>query len=142
MLDIEEYSPFSKVIFLILQEISNLKGDYKKFAQNIFQAKLLSEDIHQQEIKYLCDLLIAYAYSKIGITIKAETIYDDIITKTKASAIFNIQMLAQYLKSKLILETNPENAVINVNNALDLIRKHDNQSTVLYVLFEKLYIEI
>ncbi len=65
--NIEEVSAYSKVIYLILQEISVLTDDYKRFAQNIYQAKLLALDLHQKELELFCDLLIAYAYSKIGI---------------------------------------------------------------------------
>ena len=41
---VEEYSPMSKVIFLILQEFSTLDVDCKKFAQNIYQGKVLASD--------------------------------------------------------------------------------------------------
>ncbi len=140
--NIEEYSAFSKVIFLILQEISNLKDDYKKFAQNIYQAKLLSDELHQQEIKYFCDLLIAYAYSKIGITVKAEAIYHDVIKKSDKSAIFNILIIAKYFNALLLKDSNPEKALSELSNSLDLIRKNDNQAVILYVLLEKLYIKI
>ena len=138
---IETYNAFSKVIFLILQEISNLqvKGDYKKFAQNIFQAKLLAEDIRQNEIKYFCDLMIAYAYSKIGITAKAEFIYKDVLESAETSALFNIVMITRYLLIKL--EKDPQKMLLMTNDALDVIRKHGNQAVILYVLFEKLYID-
>lgn len=140
--NIEAYSPYSKVIFLILQEMTNLstKGDYKKFAQNIFQAKLLAEDIHQIEIKYFCDLMIAYAYSKIGITTKAEFIYNDVLHCAESSAMFNITMVSRYLLIKL--EKDPQKALLMTNDALDFIRKHDNQAVILHVLFEKLYLDI
>ena len=70
--NIELNTPFSKVIFLILQELSNLKSNYKLFAQNIYQAKLLSADIHQSQLEYLCEILIAYAYAKVGINEKSD----------------------------------------------------------------------
>ena len=138
---IEEYSPFSKIVFLILQEISNLqtKCDYKKFAQNIYQAKLLAEDINQSEIKYFCDLLIAYAYSKIGITVKANSIYQDVNSKAEISAMFNILIISKYFMAKL--ETEPEKIHTIITDALDTIKKHDNQAVILYALFEKLYID-
>lgn len=140
--NIEEYSPFSKAILLILQEITNLQasGDYKRFAQNIYQAKLLAEDIYQTEIKYFCDLLIAYAYSKIGITAKAKFIYDDVLQSAENSAMFNILMISKYFLAKL--ETDPKKALLIANDALDSIQKHDNQAAILYVLFEKIYIDL
>ena len=140
--NVEEYSPFSKVVFLLLQEISGLNGDYKKFAQNIYQAKLLSDDIHQQEIKYLCDLLIAYAYNKIGISIKAEAIYDDVLRNAEISAMFNIIMIAKYLYALSKADTEPETSISYINDSFGKIRDNDNQSVIMYTLFEKLYIQI
>ena len=138
--NIEEYSAFSKVIFLILQEFSVLKNDYKRFAQNIYQAKLLSLDIHQRELEMFCDLLIAYAYSKIGITKKAEAIYKDVLNNAEKSAIFNILALSKYLLAKFNSST--EEALLLINDTLALIRKYNNQSQIVYALFEKLYIDI
>ena len=69
--NIEEYSSFSKIIFLILQEITIEPKDYKRFAQNIYQAKLLANDIRHKEIELFCDILIGYAYAQIGIKQKA-----------------------------------------------------------------------
>ncbi len=140
--NIEEYSPFSKVIFLILQELSNLNGDYKTFAQNIYQAKLLSEDIHQQEIKYLCDTLIAYAYSKIGITFKADTIYKDVMQKSETSAMFNSLAISKYFLALLYKDKEPQVAIRYISDSLDLIKNNNNQHAILYALFEKLYIDI
>lgn len=140
--NIEEYSPLSKAVFLILQEISNLQmsGDYKKFAQNIYQAKLLAEDIYQTEVKCFCDMLIAYAYSKIGITTKAEFIYKDVLQYAESSAMFNILLISKYFLAKI--EKDSEKALLITNDALDIIRKHDNQAVILFVLFEKLYINL
>ncbi len=138
--NVEEYSAYSKIIFLILQELSILKDDYKRFAQNIYQAKLLASDIQQKETEMFCDLLIAYAYSKIGINQKAEIIYRDVLENAEKSAMFNILSLARYFLAKLTVST--EEALFLINDTLALIRKQDNQSKIMYALFEKLYIDI
>lgn len=138
--NIEEYSAFSKVVFLILQEFSILKDDYKRFAQNIYQAKLLANDIHQREIELFCDLLIAYAYSKMGINQKAESIYKDVLESAEKSAIFNVLLLAKYLLAKIAKTS--EEALLLLNDSLALIRKNDNQARILYAMFEKFYIDI
>lgn len=141
--NIEEYTAFSKIIFLILQEFSLLKNDYKRFAQNIYQAKILASEINQREIEMLCDLLIAYSYSKIGIQEKAESIYNDISKISEESAMFNILCTAKYLQAKLKFDSKDTNAALLLtNDALALIQKNDNQSKILYALLEKLYIEI
>lgn len=140
--NIENYSAFAKMIFLILQEISNLQEsfDYNKFAQNIYQAKLLAEDLYQMEIKYFCDLLIGYAYSKKDVITKAEHIYKDVLDSAEKSALFNIIIVAKYFMAKL--STEPEKTLLIINDALDIIRKHENQAVILYALFEKLYIDV
>lgn len=141
--NIEELNSFSKVIFLILQEMSVLKDDYKRFAQNIYQAKVLASETHQREIEMICDLLIAYAYSKIGINQKAESIYNDVLANAEKTAMFNILALTKYLLAKLnILSGRVEEALLIVNDSLALIRKNENQAQIIYAMFEKLYIEI
>lgn len=140
--NIEAYTPFSKVVFLILQEFSALTDDYKRFAQNIYQAKLLALDIQARELELFCDLLIAYAYSKIGIKEKAEAIYTDVLQSAENSAMFNIIVLAKYFIAKLQLEAGkPEEVLLTINDTLAMLQKHDNQSVVMYALFEKFYID-
>ena len=120
-----------------------LKDDYKRFAQNIYQAKLLSDDINQGELKLFCDLLIAYSYSKLGINEKAETIYKDVEEQAEKSARFNILMIAKYLIAELkLIQKKEEEALIIVNDALAMIQKYANSAKILYVLYEKLYLKI
>lgn len=137
--NIEEASAFSKVIYLILQELTVLKNDYKRFAQNIYQAKLLALDLKQRELELFCDLLIAYAYSKIEYQEKAKLIYDDVIENAEKSAMFNIKTIAKYFKAMI---SSSEEALLLINNSLADIQKFNNQAKLLYALFEKLYINI
>ena len=116
-----------------------LKDDYKRFAQNIYQAKLLALDLHQKELELFCDLLIAYAYSKIGIAEKAKAIYSDVLESADKSAMFNILAAAKYC---MALISAPEEALLMVNDTLASIQKFDNQAKIFYALFEKLYIDI
>jgi hypothetical protein len=140
---IENYSAFAKSILLILQEFSLLKDDYKSFAQNIYQAKLLASDIHQKEVELFCDLLIAYSYFKIGIPEKSLIIYQDVLNLAEKSAMFNVILLTKYLLALLKKEEKDiESALLLINDSLALIRKYNNQSKIMFVLFEKLYIEI
>lgn len=140
---IENATPFSKVIYLILQEFSQNKDNPKVFAQNIYQAKLLSTDIHQIQLEMLCDLLIAFSYAKLGIKEKAGAIYNDILEKSETSAIFNISTLAKYFIARLELENSSENeALLLINDTLALLQKYNNQAKIFYVLFEKLFIDL
>ena len=138
----EEETPFSKIIYLLLQELSEEKKDYKIFALNIYQAKLLAEDLHQAQLEYICDMLIAYAYTKIGIVSKGMYIYNDILKLSEKSAIFNTTVLANYFIANAKIDCNENNdALTIINNTLDDIQKHGNQAKIFYAMFEKLYIE-
>ena len=141
--NIERASAFSKVIFLILQEFSEHANDYKTFAQNIYQAKLLASDIHQYQLELFCDLLIAYSYANMGIDKKAEAIYQDVLNKAENSAIFNIATLAKYFIVRLkVSRSETEEALLLINDTLALLQKNNNQSKITFVLFEKLFIDI
>ena len=140
--NIEQASAFSKVIYLILQEFSEHQNDYKTFAQNIYQAKLLASDIHELQLELFCDLLIAYSYANIGIKEKAEAIYKDVLEKAEKSAIFNILTLARYFIARLkISNSEIESALIIINDTLALLQKFNNHSKIIYALFEKLFID-
>ena len=139
---VEDESPVSKIIYLILQELSILKDDYKNFAQNIYQAKLLSSDLHQTQLEYICDLLIAYAYAKKGIYKKANIIFNDILEKSENSSLFNVIQITRYLMAKIKwLKDEKDDVLIIINEALSDIRNHKNEAVVLYALLEKLYID-
>lgn len=141
--NIEGASAFAKVIYLIMQEFSQHKDDYKTFAQNIYQAKLLASDIHQTQLEMFCDLLIAHSYASMGIYQKAEVIYKDILEKSETSAIFNIMILAKYFIARLYLNLDrQEEVLLMINDTLALLQKYNNQAKILYVLFEKLFIDL
>lgn len=139
--NIENASAFSKVIYLIMQEFAEHKNDYKTFAQNIYQAKLLASDLHQKQLEMFCDLLIAYSYANIGIKQKAEAIYKDILEKAENSAIFNILTLAKYFIARLKISTEEiDEALLIINDALAMLQKYNNK--IIYTLIEKLFIEL
>lgn len=141
--NIENETPFAKIIYLILQELPNLNKDYKVFALNIYQAKLLAADIHQTQLEYICDLLIAYAYAKIGIISKAYYIFNDVLEISENSAIFNTMALSNYLISITKIDSGEiDDALFIISNTLDEIQKYNNQAKVFYAMFEKLYIDI
>lgn len=139
----ENDPPFSKVIYLILQEFETHTNDYKMFAQNIYQAKLLASDLHQRQLELFCDLLIAHSYSKIGINQKAKLIYKDVIEKSSQAAIFNTLVTANYFLAKLYFaESESDEAMLLISDSLAIIQKFSNQAKILYAIFEKLYIEV
>lgn len=140
--NVEEYSAFSKVVLLLLQELSTLKNDYKRFAQNIYQAKLLALELNQKELEFVCDLLIGFAYSKLGITEKALAIYNDIITVSEKTSIFSPQILANYLKANLLEKFAPEESLNLIEASLLQIKKYNNQQSIFSALYGKTLIKM
>ena len=141
--NIEDASPFDKTIYLILQEFKEHQNDFKTFAQNIYQAKLLSSEIHEFQIERFCDLLIAYSYANIGIEQKAEAIYRDVLNEAENSAIYNLILLSQFLIAKFNQKRgNVDEALLLINDSLSLIQGEDNQAKIFYVLFQKLLVDI
>ena len=138
----EDMSSFSKVIYLILQEFSDNINNPKTFAQNIYQAKLLSADLHQTILEKFCDILIASSYAKLGAAQKAESIYKDVIEKSENSAMFNICIIAKYFMAKLkISRGEVEGAMLIINDSLAIIQKNNESAKLVEFLFEKLLIE-
>ncbi len=141
--NIEEYSAYSKIIFLILQEFNKLKNDYRSFAQNIYQARLLAVEIHQKDLVLLCDLFIALAFFLNGDEKKAKKIIEDVLSISSQNAIFTVMLVSKYLMAKLLIkQAKAEEALVIINEGLKMINKYSNQAKILYALFEDLYIKI
>ncbi len=138
----EEASPFSKIIYLILHEFSENNNNYKIFAENIYQAKLLASDIHQTQIEMFCDLLIGYSYSKMQIPQKALSIYNDVLEKAENKAIYNLVLLSKYFIAKLKIATSDyDDAILIINDSIALLQEN-NKSSLLYAIFEKLFVDL
>lgn len=141
--NVELSTPFSKIVFLILQELSKTKINDKQFAQNIYQAKLLAADIQQIQLESICDILIALAYHRAGISVKADTILSDVLSKSEKSNIFNIVILSRYIIAKIKVENNEfDEALIMINDTLADIQRFDNQAKVFYAMFNQLFIDL
>ena len=56
---------------------------------------------------------------------------------------FNLITIAKYFKALLCRDMNrAEEAMQLVNDSLAIIQRYNNQAKILYVLFEKLYIQL
>ena len=139
----ENTTSFSKIIYLILQELASLTDNYKQFAQNIYQAKLLASDLNQKQLEYICEILIGYAYAQSDVYVKADAILNDIKDKAESSAMFNILIITRYIIAKNKLRKGEvEDALLIINDTLADIQKRDNQAQVFYAMFERLFIEV
>ena len=79
----------------------------------------------------------------MGIAQKAEAIYKDVLEDAEKSAIFNTAALAKYFIALLKVSRNEtEEALLIINDTLALLQKYNNRSKIIYVMFEKLFIDI
>ena len=125
--------------------IKDVKGRTKSSSSkdDALLAKLLAAEINQYQLEMFCDLLIGYAYSKAGAKKKAEIIFNDVLENSQKSAIFNTTVLAKYFIAQLKVEKSEiDEALQLVNECLAQLQKYNNRSKIIYVLFEKLFIEI
>ena len=126
-----------------MQEFGEDITDYKTFAANIYQAKLLASDINQFSLESLCELLIAYAYSKENVPRKAEYIYKDIISHSTDSANINMMLFAKYFyASHKYSKGESEGALLIINDSISFIRENTPCEKLIYSLFEHLLINI
>lgn len=140
--DVENLTPFSKILYLIIEEFSEENINYADFAQNIYQAKLLASDVSQPFLETLCELFISYAYQKAGVYKKAESIYKDIREKAENSSNINIMLLARYFMSALKIEKGEvEGGMLIINDTLAFIRDNAEQEILVSALLKKLLID-
>ena len=141
--NIEQATPFSKTIFLILHELSNLTTDYKSFAQNIYQAKLLAADIGEKQLEYFCELLIAYAYHKAGADLKSNAIISDIINQSEHSNIFGVNIISKYFKVQNLFDnTDNDEALKIINDVLGSLQKNQNEAEVFFAMYQRAFIDV
>ena len=140
--NIEDAPAFSKIIYLILQEFSEQNINWKNFAQNIYQAKLLASDINQLMLKEFCELLIAYAYAKCEVYKKAENIFKDIIDKSEACANINVLLFAKYFYAELKLQKGEyESALLMINDSISFINSNVPKAIIMLALYRYLLIK-
>ena len=135
--DVAENDRFGNIIINIINAFLNYEGDYTKFAEYIYKAKIAAKisKIHQLEL--FCDLLIGYAYMQLGSYKKADSIIYKIIKATNNNGMTTLLYVAWYIMSELHLKQNKyEVAYGIINNSLIQLEKNNITSEYLLMLFK------
>ena len=128
---------FSIIIYHILEAFTRCRHDYKLFAEEIYEAKLIAKSSHMFQIELFIDLMIAYAYLKLCSFRKASAIIYQIIKTANECGLTNLLYIAWYVMSELNLAQGKYIVTYGIlNNSLIQLEKADNSNEYLMLLFK------
>lgn len=134
---------FSKIIFNILKAFSTDRVDYKRFANDIYQAKITAKMQKLTQIELICDLLIGYSYLKLEQLEKASSIYYNVLELSTNNGLKLVTYLAWYLISMLKFKQEEIEVALGIaNNAITQLEKDDNSSDYMFLLLRILLAEL
>lgn len=133
---------FSNIIFNITKAFNNT-DDYKKFANNIYQAKISAKTQKLLQVELICDLLIGYSYFGLNQTEKASSIYYNVLEISTENGLKLVTYISWYLISLLKLKQNDIEMAFGIaNNAIVQLEKDNSSGDFLFFLFRMLLSEI
>lgn len=139
----EDDDKFSKIILNIIKAFTENQGDYKKFADKIYQAKISAKMHKLSQIELFCDLLIGYSYFKLKQYNKTASIYYNALDTSTQNGLKTITYLDWYFISMLKFEQNDSEVAFGVaNNAIVQLEKDSNSGDLLFYLFSVLLSKI
>lgn len=131
-----EDDKFSKIVLNFIRAFSENKNNYKKFAANIYHAKISAKMHELSQIELVCDLLIGYSYFKLKRDKKASAIYYNVLETSTKNGLKMVTYLAWYLISVLKLEQKDYEVSFGMaNNAVIQLEKDYNSSDFLLFWF-------
>lgn len=128
---------FSKIIYHFLEAFTRCRHDYKLFAEEIYEAKLIAKESHMFQIELFIDLMIAYAYLKLCSFRKASAIIYQIIKTANECGLTNLLYIAWFVMSELNLAEGRYIVTYGIlNNALIQLEKADYSNEYFMLLFK------
>ena len=128
---------FSVIIYHILEAFTRCKHDYKLFAEEIYEAKLVAKASHMLQIELFTDLMIAYAYLKLCSFRKASAMIYQIIKTANECGLTNLLYIAWYVMSELNMAQGKYIVTYGIlNNSLIQLEKADYSNEYLMFLFK------
>lgn len=126
---------FSKIFYYIIKAFSE-REDYRNFANDIYQAKIVSKLEKLTQIEYFCDLMIGFSYSKLNETEKASSIYYNVVELCDKNGLKAISDIAWYLIAVLKINQNELDIAFGIaNNETVQLEKNPNCGDYLFFLF-------
>lgn len=134
-IEISATDRFSPAISFIVSAFGFNYDDPKAFATNIYRAKLNAKNCMLHKIEYICDLLIANTYIRIGSLEKASHILYDVINTAQAKGMAGVELLAWYFMSNIHLQEKQYDTAYGViNNSIIQLEKNRLHSELLIML--------
>ncbi len=134
---------FSKIALNFIKAFNDNRGDYKKFADNIYQAKISARMNKLTQIELICDLLIGYSYFRLKQNKKASSIYYNILESSMKNGLKMVTYLDWYLISMLKFEQKDIDVAFGIaNNAIVQLEKDSTSGDFIFFLLRLLLAEI
>ncbi len=135
--EVDENDRFGSAILNIINAFLMNDGDYTKFAEHIYKAKIASKIAKIHQLELFCDLLIGYAYMQLGSYVKANSIIYKIIKTTNNNGMTTLLYVAWYIMSELHLKQHKYDVAFGIiNNSLIQLEKNNVTSPYLLMLFK------
>lgn len=135
---------YSQILYPTLQALAAMqKGDWNNLGNYIYQTKLVSTSVNLYQVENFCDLMIGYAYQRMGNPKKSKQIYYNVLDLASSKGIKNITYLSWYLIAKVEKEEgNFDMALGILNNAILNMEKDENITDLFIMLLKSLSAEI
>ena len=137
---VQEIAPndkFAGVIIHLMNAFLDFNGDYIRFAEEIYKAKILAKVNALHQLELFADLFIGVAYMNIASYQKADYIIYKIIKTTNNNGMTTLLYVAWYMMSELKLKLHKyETAYGIVNNSLIQLEKSNLTTEYLLMLFK------
>ncbi len=128
----DRFSP--AISFIVAAYLFNYE-DPKAFATQIYRAKVNAKNCMLHKIEYICDLIIANAYTRVGLLPKASHILYDVINTAQIKGMAGVELLAWYFMSNIHLtEAQYDTAYGVINNSIIQLEKNRLHSELLIML--------
>lgn len=131
-----EDNKFFTTALNFVKAFSERNVDYKKFADNIYQAKISSKLNKLSQIELICDLLIGFSYFMLEQDNKASSIYYSVLETSMKNGLKMITYLDWYFISMLKFKQQDFDVAFGIaNNAIVQLEKDPNAGNFLFYLF-------
>lgn len=128
---------FSAIIFYLINAFENYRDDYRAFAEEIYEAKILAKGFNLYQIGLFIDAMIGYAYLKLCSYRKASSIFYHIIKTANEKGLEKLLYMSWLLMSFLNIEEGKYILSKGIlNNALIKMEKEDDTNPYLHLLFK------
>lgn len=135
---------YSTILLPLLLGLSALQQqNWELFGNYIYNAKSQAAELRQYQLKYLCELFIGLAYTRLGNNKKAKQIFYNVLDLSAESGIKNIIYLSWYLIARAEHADSNNEIVANIlNNSALSLENDENTAIIFLVLFKTISAEI